>query len=239
MATKVSAQQIYEALKNDFGIVNSKGEITFELNSFRITVEQNNVVGNILEEWLAKWMKDKDYAFILNKKQRSPDFWLNPDNLDRDWLELKSFTGSPNFDIGGFRGYINEILGKPQKLDAKYLLLKYKMNRGGILEIQNIWLRNVWEISSPSARWPIKVDYKNNDITTLRPAIWYSDNTDYSRFASLEHFLAALEQTIYKFPGTNNLAETWLDTVKDRYQQYSGRALNVPRWNDIKSEYGL
>jgi len=237
MATKISAEQLFEALKNDFGIVNADGEITFNLKSFKITVEQNNVVGNILEEWLAKWMKDKDYAFIHNEKQKSPDFWLDPDNKDKDWLEVKSYTGSPSFDLGGFRGYIKEVQKSPQKLDAKYLIIKYKMYKGGRLEIVNIWLKNVWEISSPMASWPVRVQYKNNAIVNLRPAPWYSDNTDYPQFKSLEHFLAALEQTIYKYHETNSIAESWLDDVKTNYQQYCGKVLDVPRWFDIKSQY--
>jgi len=124
MATKISAEQLFNALQNDFGFVNADGEISFRLKTFQITVEQNNVVGNILEEWLAKWMRAKDFDFIHNPKQSSPDFWLDPQNLESDWLEVKSFTGSPNFDIGSFRGYINEIVDKPYKLNAKYLLIK-------------------------------------------------------------------------------------------------------------------
>ena len=71
---KVTAEEIYEALKNDFGFVNSNGYITFNLKDFRIIVEQNNVVGNIIEEWLAKWMAEKGFEHIHNHKQASPDF---------------------------------------------------------------------------------------------------------------------------------------------------------------------
>lgn len=239
MAQKVTAEQLFEALKTDFGFVNATGKISFCLKDYSITVEQNNVVGNILEEWLAKWMKEKDFAFIHNPKQSSPDIWLDPDNLEGNWLEIKSFTGSPNFDIGNFRGYINEILEKPYKLNAKYLLIKYAMHEGGLVEIENFWLKSVWEISSPMSSWPVRVQYRNKAINNLRPCTWYSDKTDFRSFASLEHFLAALEQTIYKYHDTNSIADTWLDKLIGSYHNHYDIILSVPRWNDIKSQYGL
>lgn len=46
-------------LLDDFCIEGAKGAIEFHLKDFRIVVDQNNVVGNIVEEWLAKWMLAK------------------------------------------------------------------------------------------------------------------------------------------------------------------------------------
>ena len=86
------AERIYQLLKDDFHFESSSGKISFNLRDFHITVEQNNIVGNILEEWLAKWLDSKGIPNIHNLKQASPDFWLNPDNLESDWLEIKSFT---------------------------------------------------------------------------------------------------------------------------------------------------
>ena len=84
--------------------------------------------------------------------------WLNKHNLKPSWLELKSFTDIPNFDIGAFRSYINEIIDHPWKLHAKYLLIKYKMEEnGGLVIIEDFWLKNVWEITCTSAAWPLKV----------------------------------------------------------------------------------
>lgn len=48
------AQEIYNKLVGDFGFENSIGKITFKLKDIAIVVNQNNVVGNILEEWLDK-----------------------------------------------------------------------------------------------------------------------------------------------------------------------------------------
>lgn len=90
----------------------------FNLKDYGITVEQNNVVGNILEEWLGKWMTSNGITHRHNERQSSPDFWLNPDNLETDWLEVKPFTGSPNFDIAAFRSFINLVISKPWKLHS-------------------------------------------------------------------------------------------------------------------------
>ena len=97
-----AAEKLYKALVEDFGFEGATGSIRFNLKDFDITVEQNNIVVNILEEWLDKWMKSKGITHIHNERQASPDFWLNPDDLTSDWLEIKSFTGSPNFDVDAF-----------------------------------------------------------------------------------------------------------------------------------------
>lgn len=235
---KYTAEQIYEALKDEFKFVGADGYIKFNLRDFNITVEQNNVVGNILEEWLAKWMNDKGIENIHNHKQASPDFWLDKDNLNDGWLEVKSFTGSPNFDIGQFRGYINEIIEKPWKLHAKYLLIKYRMEKGGLVVIEDCWLKNVWEISCTSERWPVKVQYRNGAINNIRPAVWYSEKTDYPTFECLEDFLAAIEDTIYAYHDTRaTLADNWTKRLCASYEKCYGKELVLPRWMDVKAKY--
>lgn len=233
---KFRAEQLYKALKDDFKLEGATGSVNFNLKNFNITVEQNNIIGNILEEWLAKWMDSKGIANIHNQKQESPDFWLNPDKLDEDWLEIKSFTGSPNFDIAAFRSFINLIIEKPYKLQSQYLLIKYKM-KDGIVTIEDFWLKKVWGICCPSERYPIKAQVKQSVIVNIRPSIWYSEKTDFPSFKSLEHFLAALEQTIYSYHETNHLAEKWLSKVLESYKKHYNVELNVPRWMDIKNEY--
>ena len=104
------AQELYNQLMVDFGFKDSTGEIIFTLRDISIVVNQNNVVGNILEEWLDMWMTRNGIPHKHNKGQSSPDFWLDPEDEDNDWLEIKSFTGSPNFDIAAYNSFINLIL---------------------------------------------------------------------------------------------------------------------------------
>lgn len=231
------AEYLYDKLLNDFGFEGASGSITFCLKDYQITVEQNNVVGNILEEWLDKWMTNKGIEHVHNKKQESPDFWLNPEEMNSDWLEVKSFTGSPNFDVAAFRSFINLIIEKPWKLHSKHLLIKYRMENG-IITIENLWLKNLWEICCTSAKWPVRVQYKNKVIVNIRPSVWYSANPEFPSFESLEDFLAALDETIYKYHDTRNtIAETWVEQVCQSYRKFYGVQLDIPRWNDIKHKY--
>ncbi len=232
-----ASEKLYKTLLDDFGIEGAQGSVKFNLRDFNITVEQNNIVGNILEEWLDKWMTEKGLVHIHNPRQESPDFWLSPANLDSDWLEVKSFTGSPNFDVAAFRSFINIVIDKPWKLHAKHLLIKYKM-KDGVVEIEKIWLKNLWEICSPSDKWPVRVQYKNKVIVNIRPASWYSAHTDYKPFESLEDFLAAMEETIYRYPDTRvTISESWKDKLVNSYREHYGKELSIPRWNDIKHKY--
>lgn len=232
-----AADRLYHALQEDFGFGGATGSIQFNLKDYQITVEQNNVVGNILEEWLDKWMTSQGIPHIHNPKQSSPDFWMNPDNHNDDWLEVKSFTGSPNFDVAAFRSFINLIIQKPWKLHAKHLLIKYKMEEG-IVTIENVWMKNLWEICCTSERWPVKVQYKNNVIVNIRPSTWYSESAEYPSFECLEDFLAALEETIYRYHDTRTtVAEHWSEQVCKSYEAHYGKELVIPRWNDIKQKY--
>ena len=236
-SNKSAADDIFKALQDDFEFKGAKGKISFKMKDFQITVEQNNVVGNILEEWLDKWMTSKGIVHRHNKKQESPDFWLNPNKLDSDWLEVKSFTGSPNFDIGSFRSFIKLVLEKPYKLHSKYLLIKYKM-KDGVVIITDFWLKNLWEICCSSDKWPIKVDCKSTVITTIRPSSWYSDKNDFPSFECLEDFLAALDETIFKYHDTRaTVAEGWSKKLCESYKKHYGIDLVIPRWYDIKDKY--
>lgn len=232
-----ASENLFNALVANFGIKEATGRIKFNLRDFDITVEQNNIVGNILEEWLDKWMTANSIVHIHNNKQSSPDFWLNPENMETEWLEVKSFTGSPNFDIGSFRSFINLVIEKPWKLHSKYLLIKYKM-KNGLVEIENIWLKNLWEICSTSSTWPVKVQYKNNVIVNIRPTPWYSQHTEFKPFESLEDFLAAMDETIYLYPDTRvTIALHWKDNLIRSYEKHYGKRLEIPRWSDISIKY--
>lgn len=175
------------------------------------------IVGNIIQKWVGKLLESFD--------------------LTSDWLEIKSFTGSPNFDVAAFRSFINLVIEKPWKLHSKHLLIKYKME-DGIVTIEQFWLKNLWEICSTSSAWPIKVQYKNKVIVNIRPAVWYSDRADFSPFESLEDFLAAIEETIYQYPDTRTtIALHWKEKLMKSYESHYGRTLNIPRWYDIKDKY--
>lgn len=135
----MTSAKLYNALINS-DLATLKFQSVYNIGTFNIDLSEADVVGNILEEWLDKWMTNKGIPHIHNKKQASPDFWLNPNDLNSDWLEIKSFTGSPNFDVAAFRSFINLIIENPCKLHSKHLLIKYKSD-AGIVTIEKIWLK--------------------------------------------------------------------------------------------------
>ena len=234
---RTTIEHLYQTLKRELDADN-KGVIQFTLAQVAIVVKQNNVVGNIIEEWLDSWMTEHEFEHRYNHGQCSPDFWLNLDAMNEDWLEIKSFTGGANFDIANFMSYIQEIIEKPWKLDARYLCLKYTMDEEtGIVTIDDVWLKKVWEISSPSTKWAIKVQDKKNVIYNLRPASWYSDKPLFRTFKSKEHFLSALDYVIKTYPPTAAKGLSWKKKLEKAYYEYKHEALTIPLWQDIADEY--
>ena len=182
------------------------------------------IVTELISQWVEDWLKKYGIDYALN-------------DLTSDWLEIKSFTDSPNFDVAAFRSFINLVIEKPWKLHSKHLLIKYKME-DGVVTVEQFWLKNLWEICSTSSTWPVKVQYKNKVIVNIRPSVWYSDRADFSPFESLEDFLAAIEETIYQYPDTRTtIALHWKEKLMKSYQNHYGRTLNIPRWYDIKHKY--
>ena len=182
------------------------------------------IVTELISQWVEDWLKKYGIDYALN-------------DLTSDWLEIKSFTGSPNFDVAAFRSFINLVIEKPWKLHSKHLLIKYKME-DGVVTVEQFWLKNLWEICSTSSTWPVKVQYKNKVIVNIRPSVCYSDRADFSPFESLEDFLAAIEETIYQYPDTRTtIALHWKEKLMKSYQNHYGRTLNIPRWYDIKHKY--
>lgn len=230
------AEELYQRLMEEMCFKGAKGKIAFTLRGISLVVMQNNVVGSLLEEWLEKWMCDAGIPYRYNKGQSSPDFWLNIESDTTDLLEVKSFTKHPNFDIASYSSFINLVLQKLYKLQSNCLLIKYNMVGSEVI-IEDCWLRKIWEICSPSGKWPVKVQDKKGTIFNIRPATWYSDHLKYPVFRCLEDFLSALEEVIYVYPATHLMGAKWKNSLIDSYRHHYGVELHIPRWMDIKASY--
>lgn len=149
---KLTVEEIYDRLVNDDKILTKKGRITFTLGDIDIIVRQRDVVGNIMQEWVEGWLKKNDIEYALNDNtQMPPDFYLNPDNMKENLMEIKAFNykAGPGFDIADFRMYEQEIAQKPWMLDVTYLIFGYEMSEDGIVTIKKVWKNKVWEMSRP------------------------------------------------------------------------------------------
>lgn len=59
----------------------------------------------------------------------------------------------------------------------------------------------VWEITRRMEDWPINLQIKDNVVHKIRPGIWYAEDTartDYTVFESLEDFISAIEEAVFK-----------------------------------------
>ena len=241
MATTLTPEQVYDKLLNEDKILTLQGRIQFTLGDVSIIVKQKDVIDNLIQEWLEGWLLKRNIAFTPNvNSQMPPDLFLNADKT-KDLLEVKAFNrgASPGFDIADFKAYQREIVTHPYMLHAKHIIFGYGMSDEGVVTIQDLWLKNVWDICRSSEKWPINVQFKNGMVHKIRPAQWFSDGQriKYPTFKCLEHFLSAIEETVYKNPDTRELAGSWRDDMEKSYNGFYGASITIPRWNDIKKQY--
>lgn len=220
---KVTAQDIYSLLLNDFKIKEQIGSVEIRLGDISAKYKGKDAVGDLLQEWLSAWLTQKGFYFRQpSNSQEFPDFFLSERN-NMDFLELKTFNAeaSPAFDIANFDSYCTSLLTIPERIEADYLILSYKMNNGE-LSIDDIWLKKVWEITSPSGQDPIKLQVKRNQIYNLRPCTWYSKRLKYLPFTDKKTFLQAIADTHDLYQQCYQYKENWLDKVAEKYFENIG-----------------
>ena len=121
---RLTSQEVYDKLINEDRILELQGQIRFYLGDVDIIVHQKDVVGNIIQEWLQGWLDKRGIEYAPSENtQMPPDFFLNPDDLTKNLLEVKAFnrSASPGFDIADFRMYEEEIVDKPYMLHVDFL----------------------------------------------------------------------------------------------------------------------
>ena len=131
---KLTAEQVYQKLLEDFKIYEVTGQIKFYLGDVDIIVKARDVVGNIMQEWLEGWLRKNDIEYKPNENtQMPPDVFLNPDDTTVDLLEVKAFNyeASPGFDIADFNAFQTELIREPYMVHTKYLIFGYVMQEDG------------------------------------------------------------------------------------------------------------
>ena len=224
--TKVTANQIYDLLLNEFKIKEQIGSVEIILGGISAKYNGKDAIGDLLQEWLGKWLDEKGFYFRQpSNSQEFPDFLLTESN-NSGFLELKTFNAeaSPAFDIANFDSYCTSLLKIPERIDADYLILSYKMINTR-LSIDNIWLKKVWEMTSPSGPDPIKLQVKRGQIYNLRPCTWYSNRLQYQPFSNKKDFLVAISETHNKYLQCDKYKENWLKKVSDKYLENTGIAI--------------
>lgn len=60
---KVTAEQLFKQLVNDYKLVGQKGKISFTLKDITVEIETKDTVGNLIQEWLKAWMISNSIEF--------------------------------------------------------------------------------------------------------------------------------------------------------------------------------
>jgi NgoBV restriction endonuclease len=220
---KVTASEIYNILLNEFKIKEQIGSVEITLGGISAKYNGKDAIGDLLQEWLGEWLIQNGFYFRQPiNTQAFPDFLLT-ESANSGFLELKTFNAdaSPAFDIANFDSYCTSLLFIPERIDADYLILSYKMIDAQ-LSIDNIWLKKVWEMTSPSGPDPIKLQVKRNQIYNIRPCTWYSNKLKFEPFENKSDFLNAISETHNSYPQCDQYKTDWLKTVKAKYLKNTG-----------------
>lgn len=226
----LTASQLYDKLVNEYKIVGQKGKISFTLKDITVEIETKDTVGNLIQEWLKAWMISNEIEFGKPpNSQDFPDFLLDPSSPTTGLLEIKTFdySKSANFDVANFMAYRRSVLAHPYRLDSDYLIIGYCMT-GNKLEIADVWLRKVWEITGASEDWPLKCQVKQGEVVNIRPAKWYNTKrTKFKTFNSALEFVKAFDGTQRQWTRTERdaLTSTWLGGVTKGYKAATGKDL--------------
>ncbi|MEY3997163.1 MAG: hypothetical protein RL344_1506 [Pseudomonadota bacterium] len=221
---KVTAKEIYDELLIEFKIKEQIGRIEIVLGGVSAKYNGKDAIGDLLQEWLSEWLKQKNFYFRQPKNtQEFPDFLLT-ESSNLGFLELKTFNAdaSPAFDIANFDSYCTSLLRIPERIEADYLIFSYRMINSE-LSIDNVWLKKVWEMTSSSGEDPIKMQVKRGQIYNIRPCTWYSKRLQYQPFENKMVFLNAISETLKKYShSTESYSENWLENVKKTYFKNTG-----------------
>lgn len=82
---------------------------------------------------------------------------------------------APGFDIADFQMYAEEIIEKPYMLHVDYPIFGYSMSQEGVVTIEDLWCKKVWEITRSMSSWPLNLQVKKGVVHKIRPGVWFSE----------------------------------------------------------------
>ena len=215
------AHELFDLLKAR-GIVGAQGTVNVELLGTKVIINDKGATGNLIQEWLGQWMDLNGFYRRGNPNtQKFPDFYLS-EAEDVDLLEVKTFDygKSPNFDVAQFDAYVRSIRKDAYRLDADYLILGYSLSNG-IIQINGIWLKKIWELCCASTEYAIRTNVKQAKIHNIRPYNFKSMSAGFRPFASRPVFLNAIRDTLEKYLQNKEYADQWLEEVEQSYAAFA------------------
>ncbi|MCL2865813.1 MAG: NgoBV family restriction endonuclease [Lachnospiraceae bacterium] len=215
---------LYQIALDD--IKGKKGLITISIDSIPKVSKSNDIIGNCVQEWIPQWLEDKGIDLVSNSHtQAFPDFTAQINGKSYD-MEVKcwNYNNAPAFDLANFEGFYREIYKDPRKLNAKYLIFGYRPTTHGF-EIVDIFMKNIWEMTSPTQKYPIGLQNKQGRPYALRPYPFH--NNPNRCFKSRWDFVVAICQTRILFPPTEEIVEPadWMEQVRTKFKELTDEDL--------------
>lgn len=194
------------------------GTITINFANRSHVYSGNDVIGNCLQEWLPNWFEFLGVNIVPGEHtQDFPDFIAVFNNISYD-VEVKAwnYNNSPAFDLANFQSFLETTFYSPGKLNAYYFILGYIPMSDGFSEgfkVEKVYLKNIWEITSPSTKYPIGLQVKRNQPYAIRPTSFHKNPG--KAFQSKEEFIFAVKSAYEMFPSTSLkfTPEEWLKRV--------------------------
>lgn len=237
----MKAEELYELLKES-ELMNLHFSGFHKVGDFDINLDRANVIGNIIQEWVYEWLRTNNVEFERDEGQLPPDLFLDPEDKTCNLVEIKAFNyqESPAFDIAEPLAYLEEIVKRPYMLYTDYLIFGYKMDEEtGIINIENIWLKKIWEICSPSKTKGLPI---GGQAVKIRPSKWYNKTKRATpNFVSLEDYLSAFVDLLYHlYNGSKHseIAKTAKERIITSYQRhFPDKELHILWFDAIKEKY--
>lgn len=181
-----------------------------------------NAVGNILEEVLYPTLRD-ELGFRQGPGNAPTDFF--GDKTDNYKFELKTFTGTPGFDLAAFLSYIDQLCKANGVFDklfrTKYIVFEYSMENQSIV-IKNFHYLNIWQFSAKMGKHPLSMQVKRGVWCNMRSGA-VSGWSDKTKTPAL--FIDKIIESIMLCPQITN-KEDKCNNIRTQ-------------WNDISSKYAL
>jgi len=147
-----------------------------------------------VQEWIPQWLEDNGLKLETNQNSQAfPDFTAMIADKRYD-MEVKcwNYDNAAAFDIANFDGFYREIYENPDKIFAHYLIFSYTPTKHGF-QIEEIYLKRIWEITSPAQKYPIGLQVKQGNPYAIRPFAFHKGKP--SQFAGAKDFVNAIYDT--------------------------------------------
>lgn len=202
-------------------LIGMQGSIKITLNNFEMKLDNKSVVGDALESFVIEYLKTKvcnHYTnnVIISKNlgtQTFPDAYITV-NGNTTYLEIKTFDidAGANFDLGNFESYVSSLPNDPEMLYADYLVIGYSLENG-ILSIQNVWYKKIWELCCASTEWALRMQVKRGTIYNIRPCN-LTENSKFQPFKTKYDFINAIQSVLNQYNKTSGHYTDWKDKIK-------------------------